>query len=285
MANLFGKNQGVTPTTERGQLEAKYNNYTSNILWVIAFTVINLILLAMDGNSYFLFSAFIPYFVVDMAMLFTGSYPAEFYEGLDGFTPMDNSVLIITVAIAALVLVLYLICWLFAHKQKVGWLIFATVLFSIDTAALLLINGLAIDFLIDIIFHVWVIICLALGIATHSKLKKLPEDEPENLQTETTEEEPTQNSPVLRMADMQEKSRILLEASAPGYHIVYRRVKRTNELIVNGRVYDEYEALVELPHTLTATIDGHTVEMEYDASSRMYIFFDGEELAKKLRLV
>ena len=87
------------------------------------------------------------------------------------------------------------------------------------------------------------------------------------------------------MADMQEKSRILLEASAPGYHIVYRRVKRTNELIVNGRVYDEYEALVELPHTLTATIDGHTVEMEYDASSRMYIFFDGEELAKKLRLV
>ena len=176
MANLFGKNQGVTPTTERGQLEAKYNNYTSNILWVIAFTVINLILLAMDGNSYFLFSTFIPYFVVDMAMLFTGSYPAEFYEGLDGFTPMDNSVLIITVAIAAVVLVLYLICWLFAHKQKVGWLIFATVLFSIDTAALLLINGLAIDFLIDIIFHVWVIICLALGIATHSKLKKLPED-------------------------------------------------------------------------------------------------------------
>lgn len=120
-------------------------------------------------------------------MMLTGSFPAGFYEGLEEMAFLDKSLLIITVVIAALILLLYLLCWIFARKKKVGWLIFATVLFSIDTAALLLINGLALDLLIDIVFHVWVIICLALGIATHSKLKKLPEDKPEFLQEETQE--------------------------------------------------------------------------------------------------
>ena len=87
------------------------------------------------------------------------------------------------------------------------------------------------------------------------------------------------------MADPDVKSRTLLEAEKSGYHIVYRRVKKTNELVVNGRVYDEYEALVEQPHTLIANVDGHKIEVTYDNLSRMYILFDSEVLVKKMRIV
>ena len=89
---------------------------------------------------------------------------------------------------------------------------------------------------------------------------------------------------MLRWADMDVKARELLRADAQGYQIVYRRVKRTNELVINGKVYDEYVALMESPHTLSAVVDGHTIEMRYDATSHMQIYFDNTLLAKKFRL-
>ncbi len=287
MANLFGNKQKFKPTTQRGMLETKYNNSVANLLLVIAFSTINIVLLVASSDIYFLFSAFVPYILADFGMYYTGMYPMEYYYDVSDFEFFDKSFLIVTIVIAVVVILLYLLCWIFARKKKIGWLILAAVLFCIDTVAMFVFNGFAIDSIIDIGFHIWVIYSLIIGIVTYYKMKKLPEEHEVLLVEEPDEylHEITENSIVLRMADMQVKARVLLEAEAYGYHIVYRRVKRTNELVVNGRVYDEYEALVEFPHTLTAVVDGHKIEVQYDVSSRMYIFFDGNQLAKKLRLI
>ncbi len=289
MANLFGNTQKKAPATPRGALEAKYNNSVGNLLLVIAFSTINVVLLVLNADTYFLFSAFIPFFVADLGMYYTGTYPEEYYYDVGEVEFLDKSFLIVTIAIAVVVILIYLLSWLFARKKKVGWLIFAAVLFCIDTVAMFVITGFSTDMMFDILFHVWVIFSLINGIVTYFKMKKLPEEEPEALQEEGNEdysEAPVpENSSILRMADMDVKARTLLEAEATGYRIVYRRVKKTNELVVNGRVYDEYEALVELPHSLTAVIDGHKIEARCDETSHMYITFDGEQLAKKIRII
>lgn len=283
MSKLFGKNTQSAPQTKREVYERNYNNGITNLLLIIAFSVINIVLLVANSNTYFLFSAFIPYFLVDVGMFYTGTYPEEYYYGL-GFTEfLDKSFLVVAVVIAAVVLVLYLLCWLFAKKKKIGWLIFAVVMACIDTVAMLVLGGIAMESIIDIIFHAWIIFSLINAVVTYNKLKKLPEEPLEIIPEENAQ--PVQNSPVLRMADTEEKSRILLEAESGGYHIVYRRLKKTNELVVNGRVYDEYVALIEYPHTLTAIVDGHKIEIQYDMGSHMYIMLDGVMLAEKFRMI
>ncbi len=287
MANLF-TSQKNTATTPREALEAKYNNSIVNLLLVVAFSAINVVLLVVKSNTYFLFSAFIPYFIADLGMYYTGSYPEDYYYDVGDMEFADKSFLIICVAVAVAVILLYLLSWFFARKKKVGWLIFASVLFCIDTVVMFLLTGINADMIMDIVFHAWVIFSLINGVVTYFKLKKLPVEEVVYEAEENTaqaNEFTEDNSRVLRMADTDVKARILLEAETAGYRIVYRRVKKTNELVVNGRVYDEYEALVEFPHILTATPDGHKIEVHYETSGVIRIYFDGKEIAKKLRII
>ncbi len=288
MADFFN-NSKAAGGSEREILESKYKNSISNLLIIVAFTLLNVILLISNSDTYFLFSAFIPYLLADYGMFFCGMYPEEYYYDVPDMEFSDKSTLVIALAIAAVILLIYLLCWFLAKKKKVGWLIGALVLFIIDTAAMLIMGGISADSAIDMIFHAWVIFSLVNGIINYRKLKKLPEAAVEAENGEDNDiydftQEQTQSA-ILRMADNEVKSRVLLEASSQGYNIVYRRVKKTNELVVNGRVYDEYEALVEFPHTLTAVIDGHKIEVRYDTTNYMYILFDGEQLAKKLRLI
>ncbi len=86
----------------------------------------------------------------------------------------------------------------------------------------------------------------------------------------------------IRSADPAVKSKILLEASVNGYRICYRRVKSVNELVINGKVYDEKKGVIEFAHNLCATLDGHSIEagIENDCS---YIKFDGEVIKNKKR--
>ena len=176
-------NQQVSP---REALQSKYNSARSNLLWVLAFTVINIVLLFADGSTYFLFSLFVPYALVLLGMLFTGrltdkALPDELAE----LEALPDAVLTIMTVIAAVIILLYLISWIFSKKNRVGWLIFALVLFSIDTGIFLLIGGISVDSIVDIVFHIAVIVLLAGGISAHSKLKKLP---PEEEIVETTAE-------------------------------------------------------------------------------------------------
>ena len=91
---------------DRQALEAKYNNSRWNLLLVAAFTAINVIFLAVQSNSYFLFSAYIPYAMVDFGLFFCGMYPAEYYAEIGEITFWDSSVFVILLIVALIPLII-----------------------------------------------------------------------------------------------------------------------------------------------------------------------------------
>ncbi|MBO5305545.1 MAG: hypothetical protein J6B12_02160, partial [Clostridia bacterium] len=100
------------------------------------------------------------------------------YEGSKSdYLFSDNSYLVIMIAFALAILAIFFICWLLSKKQKRGWLIAALVLFSIDTVGMLYFYGLYLDVLIDLAFHVWVIVAMILGVVAAGKLKEMPPEE------------------------------------------------------------------------------------------------------------
>ena len=179
---LFNKNQNATVQfSQRQILENTVKGARSNSLIVLAFTVINILLLVSNANSYFLFSAYVPYGLVDYGMFYGGMYPLEVYgEYLSEISFLGTGFFAVMIAIAAVILVLYVLCWVFAKKNPKAWLIAALVLFCVDTAVLLLWLEFSADLILDYVFHGWVIVSLSRGLVALKKLKNLPEEvEPE----------------------------------------------------------------------------------------------------------
>ncbi len=284
MAELFNNKFKEYTNRKPNNLETKYNSSIVNLLLVVAFSAVNIVLLVTNANTYFLFSAFIPYFVVDYGMYFCGLYPEEYYYDAPDIEFADKSLMATAIAVAVVILLVYILCWYFAKKKKVSVLIVALVFFVIDTVAMLWLTGFSMDSIIDILMHIWVVYYLIIAIVTYYKIKKAP-DEVEEAVQESTDEENTAdgNSDILRMAE-DVKCRVFVEAETSGMHIIFRRVKRTNELVINGCVYDEYVALAEFAHTLTANVNGHKVEAIYDGTSSVRIIVDSEIVAKKMRI-
>lgn len=292
MSNYFG-GFNDDPRIQRQAMASKYNAARSNLLLLVIFSAINLIMLATGAGTYFLFSASVPYIITYLGMFFCGMYPKEMYEGLEGMYFLDKSLFFILLAISALILVIYLLCWLFSKDGKVKWLKLALVLFSIDTLVMFLYYGFAINMIVDIIFHVWVIVIMVMGIKAHKKLNDMPAEEPiieaeyRELPADGEEgsENTIQDSTPLRHAETEVKARILLQTDYFNHTITYRRVKKTNELVIDGMVYGEYTALAEMPHILTAVIDGHKIAAGTDNTSHSFISVDGQTVATKLRLI
>ena len=280
MAHAFSRNVALS---KEGLLEQRYNNTRWNLLLVAIVTLINVIFVA--GDSYFLFSATLPYTISYMAAVFCGVFPPEYYGdeyALWEFWPKE--VFYVAIAVSVLIIGLYVLAYFMSGKNRVGWLIFALIFFGIDTLFLLGFYGIALDMILDYAFHAWIIVILSMGVKAHFDLKKLPEQPvSEVLPTEASELE-GEDSRSLGMADMEVKCRVFLEAEANGCAITYRRVKKTNQLVINGQLYDEYEALVEQGHVLSATIGGHLYEAGITPAGVMFIDVDGQRLAKKLRI-
>lgn len=190
MGFLTNQNQQAQQVPERQALETKFANSRHNILIVLIFTVINILLLVTNSNSYFLFSAYIPYLFADLGMYLCGKYPAEFYSeeyALAEFLP--GGFLAVMLVIAAVILALYLLSWMFTKKGSKGWMVFALVFFSVDTGVMFFLNGISTDMIFDVVLHAWVIYSLASGVSVASKLEKLPA-EPEPAPEEQTPEVP-----------------------------------------------------------------------------------------------
>lgn len=180
---LFKNRQAEQNISPRQTLEMKYANARRDILFVLGFTIINIILLVTNSNTYFLFSAYIPYVIADYAMYFCGKYPAEYYYDASEIL-FGDGVFTVMMVITAVILVMYLLSWFFSDKGRVGWLIFVLVLFGLDSAglALVMVDMVSVgvpftDYLFDILFHVWFVVSLIGGVSAHYKLKKLPPDE------------------------------------------------------------------------------------------------------------
>lgn len=283
MARIYGSSRQLT---ERERLQGKYNGARTNLLVALAFTVVNIVLLFIDSTSYFLFSLYVPYYIALFGCILSGKMPAEFY--VDEWADIPNlggSFLAIVLGIVAVTLALYILCWIFSKKNRVGWLICALVFIILDTIATVILLGIAFESLIDIAFHIWLLVSVLGGVLAHYKLKKTPEEVEveETVETEADVNAITVDSIRLRLADNDVKFRTLLEVEHNGMIIIYRRVKKVNELVINGNVYDEYVALVEQPHELVATVSGREIAAGYDGFNS-YIKVGGEIIKKKFRI-
>ena len=192
MANLFRKDQTEQEVPLKQTLREKYLNARHNILLILVFTVINVVLLITNSNTYFLFSAYVPYLLAILGMEMCGMFPDEYYGGdTSGFIFFDTSFLVIMLVIAAAILALYLLSWIFSKKGKSGWLIFALVFFAIDTVLLVVMTLPSIS-IVDLIFHAWVLYSLFTGISAAKKLKNLPEEPVEVFDAEPVAEQPVE---------------------------------------------------------------------------------------------
>lgn len=154
------------------QYKNRYNAARHNLLIIVAFTVINCFATLTD--TYFLFSAFIPMAFVQMALFVRSD---EFFADMPDINPQEMAPIadvigFILIAIAVVGILLYLLCWLFSKKRR-GWLIVALVLFSLDTAFLLL--NFDISVIVDILFHGYIIYSLVTGVIAAGKLRTLEE--------------------------------------------------------------------------------------------------------------
>ena len=162
---LFDKakqTQGAPAQPVKHPLVAKYDGARSNLLAMLAFTVINFILTITQADMYFLFSATFP-----QASLLYG-YVLE-AEGLTGFYTAG-------IVLGVVCIGLYCLCWLLS-KKNAGWMIVATVLFAIDTLLLFLAYEIQADMILDVVFHAWVLYYLISGVVANAKMKKLPPEE------------------------------------------------------------------------------------------------------------
>ena len=286
---FFGNNNS-TPSSNSQILANRYNSARYDVLAIAIFTFINLILLAGGGDVYFVFSASIPYGIASLVRYMCGLYPEELYEGgYAAYEFLEPAVFYVVLAIAAVITLFYVLFFIFSSKNRVGWLIAALSFFSADTLFMLWYYGLTIDMLMDVVFHAIVIVILAMGISAHYKLKKILVEEPmvyETVEGQTDDlgraDFDRPDSTAIRTADMTVKSRVLLEVKAFDHVIVYRRVKTVNELVIDGYVYDEYVARMEMPHVLTANIDGHAIAVGYNGNMS-YATIDGQQAATKAR--
>lgn len=173
-------NNEIDVKNQREEVQKKYSNARSNLLLMIGLTLVNIILLLVGSDTMMLFSATVPYFV---AAIGVGTEITE--------------LLIIFVAIAIAILIIYLLCWIFSKKHY-GWMIVALVLFIIDSICMC---GLYIsiqDFsgILDVLIHIWVLYYLIIGVKSGAQLKKMPEEvieqqisEPEIIEQEEPTEE------------------------------------------------------------------------------------------------
>lgn len=255
----------------------KYSAARSNLLLMLALTAVNLILLAAQTETMLLFSATVPYYAVAFGMVLESS-----------------SILYIGIAIAAVIILLYLLCWILS-KKHFGWMVVALILFVIDTLCMVLLYVAAEDFsgVIDALIHIWVLYYLVTGVTHGIKLNNAAYDnevsfnelytKPQETEADSSFSDTVVPSSPVRRADDEVKSRVLVEANALGHHILFRRVKRINELVIDGYVYDEVELLIETAHSLSAEIDGHSIRAEFDGAMTCFIIVDDEIAAKKKR--
>lgn len=175
----------------RAKYERNYKAGRSNLLLVIIFTIVSMITFYWNG-SYFLFSAYVPLMVFSVFAAFgwvAGGDP-EMIAELDPETiEMIQSVgeftwVAIGFVIGMLMLAVYFVCWLLSKKHP-GALIVAAVLFATDCALLLL--SFDMSMIVDVLFHAWAMYYLISAIASHKKLKNIPDFVPVVVDTTATE--------------------------------------------------------------------------------------------------
>lgn len=165
-------NSNMQKISERELTKNRYRSSRANLLLLVVITAVNVFFAATASDTYILFTATIPYYLALEGAFLTGKFPAEYYE--PGMEFLPDTVLYVMVGAAVIMILAYLLCYLCSGKGRYGWMIAALVFFLIDTVAMFLLYGIAIDMIMDIVFHVYIIGILISGISHGIKIKKLP---------------------------------------------------------------------------------------------------------------
>ena len=252
----------------------RYSRARSSLLGMMIFTVINTVLAAVGSYTYFVFSDYV-------------AYLSALLGRFDFDETGEMLYLVMGCAFAALVLVPYLLSWIFSKKRR-GWLIVALVLFSIDTVVLLLdaIGYLEISYLLDIAFHIWLIVELILGIragkAAIAEMNAPAVAEDTEFYDASTDEKP--NTPCLGEPQSERKYRLIVQAQYGGRTIEVRRSYGLTELVIDGRLYGTWEGISERAYEIVARVDDHEIVSRFLPTGKQTIEVDGEIIAKKQRL-
>ncbi len=193
--NKMTGNRVAENLSERSKLLKNYNGARQNLLFIIILTIVNIVSIVSGAGTYFLFSAMVPFSLGTVGLsslihfdaelsaalaeanILPGSAEYEYYMSAE-YAASEKAAYVVLIAIAVVILALYFVAWLKSKKpEKSGWMIFALVLFAIDTVAMVIVNETAIESIADIVLHVCVIIYFIVGIVAASKLKKLPPEE------------------------------------------------------------------------------------------------------------
>lgn len=177
------KNQPVVDKNSRKYQLQQINNARGALLSILLMTLINLVMAVLDTGRYFLFSASVPYYLTLLSKGFENNF-------VDGAWPVNGPMTITALVISAVILAVYLLCWLLSKKRG-GWITVAMVLFLLDTLALVLIifyvTASPISGILDVLFHLWACWLLIQGFRANKKLKTMP--------WEPSDEEPARNTP------------------------------------------------------------------------------------------
>jgi len=149
--------------------ERNIKNGSANLLYFSIFTVINIVLLFINANLSFLFSAYIPPVLIAIG---------RDYAAITG----SNGPLIVFGVISVLYVACCVLSSVMANKKPM-WLILGAVMTTLDTALMLvdilpvigdyLANDI-ISLVILLLFHAWILYYVFNALISYKKLKALP---------------------------------------------------------------------------------------------------------------
>lgn len=145
--------------------KVRYAAARQNLLIMICLTAINLLLILTNSSIVFAISAFLPQYIVSLGVELSEVYSLSYVVN------------IIFTIIAIVPISLYVMCY-FLSKHSHIWMTVALILFSVDclVLALYMFKAESGSFLIDIIFHVYIMYFLISGVR-NGKGAFAPEDQ------------------------------------------------------------------------------------------------------------
>ncbi len=167
----------------RRRLDDQYKVARFTLLLVLAFTVINLLMRISQTFVFFLFSANIPFYLLDLGMYYGGiySHPSQGVIAA-GYGSLGTLFFALMLGVAVLFVTAYFVCWLLSANRAI-YLKIAFILFAVDTAFMTLTTlfGLAdfsIFFLVDLALHGASLYLMGKGIAARRRLLALSTEAP-----------------------------------------------------------------------------------------------------------
>jgi hypothetical protein len=180
MAFFGGANQqqDVSP---RFMLENKARYAGSNILILAIVTLICILIPTFGGDMYFPYCFYLPYFITVYCALLTGRFPPEFYQGLEGWEGTEflpQSIFVVGLIISILMVAVIALVFVLSLKNKKKGVFIAAILYSIDTALMVLLAGIDLTMILDYALHAFGLFYLWSGYSAILKLEKMPPEEP-----------------------------------------------------------------------------------------------------------